>query len=280
MSILYIRGANGDFIPIRTIKGNVGKSAYEQAQEGGYEGTEEEFIALLNGLTKINAGMTPPTLTSVTQSDTSASSADWTGTGFFCKNSERYVANPRNDLDIKGYYRFCLRPETASDKECMLWTPYYVIGDSRYEFFYSPARGLYETLISPTNATPQEIVDNIVWEFAPPTILKYGKLSNAIRYTLKEDGTSLDKFTIAPEMYIRDSSGNIGSSDVDICAFLSAQVITLPYDLDLNLCTLLHLIADTEGDGDCSVYSVTAMTRIVDCLSNTLTIETIDGFNA
>lgn len=51
MPILRIRDENGKFIPINAIKGDDGKSAYEQAQEGGYKGTEEEFIAILNGLT-------------------------------------------------------------------------------------------------------------------------------------------------------------------------------------------------------------------------------------
>lgn len=50
-SVLKIRDANGNFIPINAIRGENGKSAYEQAKEGGYTGTEQEFIALLNGLT-------------------------------------------------------------------------------------------------------------------------------------------------------------------------------------------------------------------------------------
>lgn len=50
MSILYIRDKDGTFVPIKAVKGKDGKSAYEYAVSGGYEGTEEEFIALLNGL--------------------------------------------------------------------------------------------------------------------------------------------------------------------------------------------------------------------------------------
>lgn len=50
-SVLKIRDKNGKFVDIPAIKGDDGKSAYEQAKEGGYSGTEEEFIALLNGLT-------------------------------------------------------------------------------------------------------------------------------------------------------------------------------------------------------------------------------------
>jgi hypothetical protein len=51
MNVLKIRDKDGNFIPILSLKGENGKSAYEQAKEGGYKGTEQEFIALLNGLT-------------------------------------------------------------------------------------------------------------------------------------------------------------------------------------------------------------------------------------
>lgn len=47
MSVLKIRGGNGNFIPIKSIKG---ESAYEQAKAGGYLGTEEEFIQALASL--------------------------------------------------------------------------------------------------------------------------------------------------------------------------------------------------------------------------------------
>ena len=55
MPILHIRDENGNFIPIPTIKGTDGKSAYELAKEGGYQGTEEEFIQILGSLGGINA---------------------------------------------------------------------------------------------------------------------------------------------------------------------------------------------------------------------------------
>lgn len=51
MAILYIRDQDGNFVPIPSINGVDGKSAYEYAKEGGYKGTEQEFIAILNGLT-------------------------------------------------------------------------------------------------------------------------------------------------------------------------------------------------------------------------------------
>ena len=51
MPVLYLRDGNGNFVPIPAIRGADGKSAYEQAKEGGYTGTEAEFIAFLNGMT-------------------------------------------------------------------------------------------------------------------------------------------------------------------------------------------------------------------------------------
>ena len=49
-SILKVKDKDGNWIDITAIKGEDGKSAYEQAKEGGFTGTEEEFIAFLNGL--------------------------------------------------------------------------------------------------------------------------------------------------------------------------------------------------------------------------------------
>ena len=50
MPVLMIRDENGNFVPIPALKGADGKSAYEQAKDGGFQGTEEEFIAILGGL--------------------------------------------------------------------------------------------------------------------------------------------------------------------------------------------------------------------------------------
>ena len=50
MPTLLIRDENGNFVPIHAIRGEDGKSAYDQAVEGGYQGSEEEFIALLGNL--------------------------------------------------------------------------------------------------------------------------------------------------------------------------------------------------------------------------------------
>lgn len=44
MSVLYIRDAQGKFVPVPALQG---KSAYQYAQDGGYTGTEAEFAAKL-----------------------------------------------------------------------------------------------------------------------------------------------------------------------------------------------------------------------------------------
>ena len=49
-NILKIRDENGNFVGIPSIKGDNGKSAYEQAVEGGFAGTEEEFMQILGNL--------------------------------------------------------------------------------------------------------------------------------------------------------------------------------------------------------------------------------------
>lgn len=58
MPILQIRDKDGKFVEIDAING---KSAYDQAKEGGYIGTEEEFIAFLNGaLNAVNLASDDP----------------------------------------------------------------------------------------------------------------------------------------------------------------------------------------------------------------------------
>lgn len=48
MSVLFIRDKDGNFQPIHLVRG---AGAYDLAKAGGYEGTEEEFVAVLNGVT-------------------------------------------------------------------------------------------------------------------------------------------------------------------------------------------------------------------------------------
>lgn len=47
MSVLHIRGDDGKFYDVVTVRGQDGKTAYEYAKDGGYTGTEEEFAQKL-----------------------------------------------------------------------------------------------------------------------------------------------------------------------------------------------------------------------------------------
>lgn len=47
MSVLHIRGEDGKFHDLVTVRGLDGKTAYEYAKDGGYAGTEEEFAEKL-----------------------------------------------------------------------------------------------------------------------------------------------------------------------------------------------------------------------------------------
>lgn len=53
---------DGNVVPIPTLKGANGKSAYQYAVEAGFEGTEQEFINLLiEGTDTINKHLTDAT---------------------------------------------------------------------------------------------------------------------------------------------------------------------------------------------------------------------------
>lgn len=53
MPILKIKDNNGNVIDVPAIRGASGKSAYEYAKDGGYIGTEEEFLQALAGIDDI-----------------------------------------------------------------------------------------------------------------------------------------------------------------------------------------------------------------------------------
>lgn len=56
MPILRIKNSNGEWVEVPAIKGSDGKSAYEYAQQGGYVGTEDDFIEDLGKLSN-NTGL-------------------------------------------------------------------------------------------------------------------------------------------------------------------------------------------------------------------------------
>lgn len=114
----------GEWKDITVIKGTDGKSAYQQAVDGGFEGTEEEFTALLNGLagtldgkhvsnfnnphktTAEQTGAVPITggivqgNLAINKSGAPGLEFD-TGKGFaiLIKNAQNDVANPENNYD-------------------------------------------------------------------------------------------------------------------------------------------------------------------------------------
>lgn len=49
-AVLRVRDNEGNYYDIPSIKGDKGKSAYEYAVDGGYQGTEEEFASLLGNV--------------------------------------------------------------------------------------------------------------------------------------------------------------------------------------------------------------------------------------
>lgn len=57
-SVLYIRDKNGNFVGINALRGVPGKSAYEQAVEGGYEGSENEFNVVIANLKDLQTHIT------------------------------------------------------------------------------------------------------------------------------------------------------------------------------------------------------------------------------
>ncbi len=50
MAILYLRDESGNFVPVPSLKGDTGESAYQSAQKGGYTGTEADFYADLSDI--------------------------------------------------------------------------------------------------------------------------------------------------------------------------------------------------------------------------------------
>lgn len=53
MNALNIRDKDGKFVGIPMVSGADGKSAYQYAVEGGFDGTEEEFMMLLGSIQQL-----------------------------------------------------------------------------------------------------------------------------------------------------------------------------------------------------------------------------------
>ncbi len=230
--------------------------------------------------------LTPPALTTVTPRGTKIGTEGWTGTGFFCTDTDvLYLTSTYNMPTGVAYHRYCLRPADLSSKNYLNWTPYFVSEDTEVEFFWSPVRGLYEGLVPVTEESAEDFLANhIVWKFHPPVQMRYGKLSNAInRYVKTEaDGTETVTHTFRDKTYFRDFSGVLTYDDYLISAYWGGS----SEDLKVILATLtptelsfLFLAMDISGDG---TYNAQDWMR---CLapvtsSQSLIIETIDNFTS
>lgn len=221
-----------------------------------------------------------PTLAEACPDGTPIGSDAWTGTGFFCKSDGGKYAVIPEVTSISDFNRFCLRPTDALPI-WRRWTPYLDYQGKSYEFFFSEVRGVYETLIPPTPMTPQEIVSAIRWEFHPPTLLNYGKISNLLGY-YKTDTDKL--LSVRPEFFFRNSSGFVNELDKNIATSLTIGRYTIVDgsidipDMDLVRGTIYQLTIDVSCSGQASNSSNTL--EINDAYQNltSMTIETCDNF--
>ena len=227
-----------------------------------------------------------PTLAPVCPDGTPIGATAWTGTGFFCKSDgSRYSANTEV-TSVSGFNRFCLRP-TDAIPYWKNWTPYFDYNGQAYEFFYSGVRGVYETLIPQTTMTGEEIVATLRWEYHPPTLINYGKISNLFGYIDPEpDNVASHDISIyiRTEFFFRNSSGFINKSDFDIAQSFVSNFFTISSnsialaDMDWVRGTIYVLTLDTSGSGQPkSAASIIQINKVYNQLAN-MTIETCDKF--
>lgn len=93
-----------------------------------------------------------------------------------------YAAGSGVDARLSGFNRFCLRFAEPNGRNWTFWTPYLDMDGTDYEFFYVPARGLYEALIPAAGKPATQILAGVYWKNVTPDILRYGKLSGMIGY--------------------------------------------------------------------------------------------------
>ncbi len=221
-----------------------------------------------------------PTLAEVCPDGTPIGSDAWTGTGFFCKSDgSKYTVNT-NVASVSGFNRFCLRPTDVLPR-WRSWTPYLDYQGVSYEFFYSEVRGVYETLIPSSTMTPQGIVSAIRWEFHPPTLLNYGKISNLFGY-YKTDADRV--LSVRPEFFFRNSSGFIEDIDKTILTYFISNLYTLANgsiavaDMDWVRGAIYVLTVDTSYIGQpASSASLVQVNNAYQSLA-AMAIETCDNF--
>ncbi len=179
----------------------------------------------------------------------------WYGTGYIYLETNEKYSLPDFDgsspfYDIRMSDRFCIKlgNEECDYREWTNWTPYLDIDGMEFEFFYSPTRKLYETLIPGFGVDSSDMIDYIEWKRAKPCEIRYGKLGSMIQITTNEDGTEVYSFN-SDAASIRDSAGPYTEQDAKFIDAYVRNKITIPSGLDYNLLSLIYLKMDVDGNG-------------------------------
>ena len=225
----------------------------------------------------------PPALTELSAYGTQAGSSGWTGTGFFCPAAGvNYAAGSGVDARLSGFNRFCLRFAEPNGRNWTFWTPYLDMDGTDYEFFYVPARGLYEALIPAAGKPATQILAGVYWKNVTPDILRYGKLSGMIGYFAQtgSGGERTESWALyADEASLRDVSGPYNDNDIQAAVKLCKGGLDMSGITNLNLLAKLHLCADAAAQGEVNMNSATLITQKVK-QGTPLPIETVDNFSA
>lgn len=219
-----------------------------------------------------------PTLAPVCPDGTPIGTDGWSGTGFFCKSDGTRYEIDSTVSAVSGFNRFCLRPIDTLPR-WKNWTPYLDYQGNSYEFFFSEVRGVYETLIPPTTMTAEEIVSFIRWEYQPPTLLNYGKISNLLSYY------STDKLTsVKHEAFFRNSAGYVAEIDSTLFRYFALNTYKLAetsiaiVDMDVVRGTIFTLTTDVSYCGyPTNSTNLSAVTNAYQTLK-IMPIETCDNF--
>ena len=231
---------------------------------------------------------TPPTLTSATADGTAIGADGWTGTGWFCTAADtKYAVNSSNNVDtsLSGFNRFCLKPATDNG-DWQNWTPYLDLNGTAYEFYYSPARGLYETLIPASTSTAAQIVAAIRWENHPPTKLYYGKASSIVGayapgciYVDSNSTENNKAFWVRDAFDFRNNSMPLIADDYIIIQNIVQGVISLDFSaLGINDRIFVYLTLDAAGSGNVNGASWMGIRNSIRGLIPHLAIYSIDNF--
>lgn len=237
---------------------------------------------------KILALQTPPSLAAPSASGTAIGASGWTGTGFFCTSANTkyavthkpYVNGAATASSINGFNRYCIKFATVSN-EYKNWTPYFEFNGNKYEFFYSPSRGLYEALIPATALSPAQVLEYVKWKKHAPTILNYGKVRGLGYFEVKnsEGSITTQNAWVAPETILRDTSGMPDNDDWNkLLQYTTASLWDSDlYALDTTSLSLIFLLADVNADG--KINNSDWLTLQGYTHGTPLALDTIDNFS-